>query len=530
MSVVVVTFVVCITFGVLLIVGIKGMVDEGEGNNSLYVEAMNEVSSGSLESAEEKLKESLAENPEHTESAVQLLEVYGRQGKEQAQVSLCRNLLKLYDAGQQDFQIEHVQLKLADILWSQAKYEECFFHYAQVLQKEKEPRVMARVGYILASQGRFEQAMSLFGQALASDPYDKDANRGQVLCQLGRGRFEDARDGLLDAMADNSATNLDSYLLARTFRELGDLQSAQNYYMDFLLQLESKNSMEGYEALMQLVPVYEEKGAKLGRRELDVWYRVFHMCLDRMFLRPKLKHRILFHETLIAILRDFELEDFTVARESLERMERIELKLELEKSICLELKTGLDEGWSLERWQQIFMQNRLIDRTLFSNTQPFDVRNYFEIPPINPKRIDQIMSPGFLRSVKTQFESGGELDSSELAQMSAQRFRTRMLAGLKELGYEYRAAFPSDAAGTALYFRMRVQGKGELLVAAYRSTGDLGELEVQEVLNLMNENKLHKALLITMGNLSADAERLASQKGVECYTGSQFQDKVRRAA
>ena len=100
-----------------------------------------------------------------------------------------------------------------------------------------------------------------------------------IPCYIGIRRPDEARNILLDLLANAASQNKDNYLLGKLFYEMGDRQSAQKYFIDFLLNLDASQAGEGQDALILVMPAYYHNAGSLSCKECDIWARVLQMHL-----------------------------------------------------------------------------------------------------------------------------------------------------------------------------------------------------------------------------------------------------------
>ena len=153
------------------------------------------------------------------------------------------------------------------------------FSLCSFAQKDRNSGGLERLAYALASQGHYNEAIDLLKECQQKNPKNMEVLRSMIPCYIGIRRPDEARNILLDLLANASSENKDNYLLGKLFYEMGDRESAQKYFTDFLLNLDASQAGEGQDALVLVMSAYYHNAGSLSCRNAMYGLVFFKMCL-----------------------------------------------------------------------------------------------------------------------------------------------------------------------------------------------------------------------------------------------------------
>ncbi len=494
----------------------------GGRNNELFNQAQNDINKGDYAGAEKKLRTHLKEDPDNVGSALSLLDVYKVRGKHDGVIRVCRQLLSLYESGRQEFNVYAIHKEFADILWSRRKYEEAFFHYVRSLKEDRNAGGLDRLAYALGSQGYYNEALDLLKECQQRDPKNMQAIRNMIPCYIGIKRPDEARNILLDLLANSASQNKDNYLLGKLFYEMGDRESAQKYFIDFLLNLEASQAGEGQDALVLVLPAYYHHPGGLSCRECDIWTRVLQNVLAHVYLNPSQKQEMEWQLGFMLLLRDTEALNFEAARSCWQPIHALGTDY---KNIN-KLITMLDQRRSREEWlseHDVFKaQNSFLDMVTTS-TSNLKASELFEIPPFQSSIVEEWLNPALSGDTKHVFSVSEKFNIKQLETMSPQQFKSSIQRYLERQGYVVRREVVLDGSGTSLYLQCTNKLKQSVFCSFHRNSGDTGEIELNIAIDQMAEHKTDKAIIVSLGSFTEAAKKIAGKNEIELISGAGLQ-------
>tara|TARA_Y100000589_G_scaffold103823_1_gene98134 strand:+ start:7180 stop:8778 length:1599 start_codon:yes stop_codon:yes gene_type:complete len=494
----------------------------GGSDNELFNQAQDDINKGDYAGAEKKLRTHLKEDPDNVGSALSLLEVYKVRGKHDGVARVCRQLLSLYEGGRQEFNVYAIHKDFAEVLWSRRKYEEAFFHYVRSLKEDRNSGGLDRLAYALGSQGYYNEAIDLLKECKEKDPKNMQAIRNMIPCYIGIKRPDEARNILLDLLANSASQNKDNYLLGKLFYEMGDRESAQKYFIDFLLNLDASQAGEGQDALILVMSAYYHHPGSLSCRECDVWTRVFQNVLAYVYLNPTQKQEIEWQLGFMLLLRDTEALNFEAARSCWQPIQSLGTNY---KNIS-KLITMLDQRRSREEWlneyDEFKGQNSFLDTVTVSSTN-LKASELFEIPPFQSLIVEEWLNPSLSGDAKHVFSVSEKFNIKELETMSPQQFKTTIQRYLERQGYVVRREIVLDGAGTSLYLQCTNKLNQSVFCSFHRNSGDTGEIELKTAVDQMAQHEIDKALIVSLGSFTEAAKKIAGKNDIELISGASLQ-------
>lgn len=184
--------------------------------DTLLDTAFNHYNAGDFETAEEFARRVLSIKPSHGDGLYLLGLIAFQSGALEPASELLYQAVKLYP------NTDNYVLALASVLQRLGRLDEALSFY----EKHKDnPVVLAQMGFIYASKGQTEWAMSAFNKALAQDKMTAEAILGLAILAQQQGDLKKAETLLSDATAHLNSPEL-FYRLAVVYRLQGENDKA----------------------------------------------------------------------------------------------------------------------------------------------------------------------------------------------------------------------------------------------------------------------------------------------------------------
>ena len=514
--------VVTVFLGLFAFFPMKRFMGVGGKSSKLFNEAQNDINKGDFAEAEKKLRTHLKEDPDNIGSALSLLDVYKVRGKHDGIARVCRQLLALYESGKQEFNVYVIHKEFADVLWTQRKYEEAFFHYVHSLREDRNSGGLERLAYALASQGHYNEAIDLLKECQQKNPKNMEVLRSMIPCYIGIRRPDEARNILLDLLANASSENKDNYLLGKLFYEMGDRESAQKYFTDFLLNLDASQAGEGQDALVLVMPAYYHNAGSLSCRECDVWARVFQNVLAYVYLNPSQKQEIQWQLGFMLLFRDSETMNFEAAKSAWQSIiaQGPNYKNIINISKMLDQRRSREEF--LREYEALKGQNSFLDTVNISSAN-LKAAELFEIPPFQSNIVQEWIHPNLSTGSKHVFVVSEKFDVKQLETMSPQQFKSAIQRYLERQSYTVRKEVVLDGSGTSLYLQCTDKANSSVFWAFHRNSGDTGEIELKTAVEQIAAYKSDRAIIVSLGSFTDAATKIAGKNDIELISGASLQ-------
>ena len=494
----------------------------GGKNSELFNQAQNDINKGDYAGAEKKLRTHLKEDPDNVGSALSLLEVYKVRGKHDGVARVCRQLLTLYESGKQEFNVYVIHKEFAQILWSRRKYEEAFFHYVRSLREDRNSGGLERLAYALGSQGYYNEALELLKECQQKDPKNMEVLRSMIPCYIGIRRPDEARNILLDLLANAASQNKDNYLLGKLFYEMGDRQSAQKYFIDFLLNLDASQAGEGQDALILVMPAYYHNAGSLSCKECDIWARVLQNALAHIYLNPSQKQEIQWQLGFMLLFRDSETLNYDAAKNAWQSVISQGASFKNVNNLFKMLEERRSREELLREYEARKGQNSFLETVSISSAN-LKASELFEIPPFQSSVVEEWLHPKLSAASKHVFNMSEKFDIKQLETMPPQQFKSTIQRYLERQGHIVRKEIVLDGSGTSLYLQCTNKANLSVFWAFHRNQGDTGEIELKTAVEQMAEYKVDKAVIVSLGSFTNAATKIAGKNDIELISGASLQ-------
>jgi Flp pilus assembly protein TadD len=124
---------------------------------------------------------------------------------------------------------------LGVVIGSQGKLEEAMGHYTEALRIEPDHvEAHNNLGNALASQGRLKEAMSHFSEALRIDPDDAEAQNNLAVALASQGNFKEAMGHYSEALRVKPHFAAAHYNLGNALKSQGRIKEAMSHYYEAL--------------------------------------------------------------------------------------------------------------------------------------------------------------------------------------------------------------------------------------------------------------------------------------------------------
>lgn len=483
--------------------------------SELVSQVQHDINKGNLLEAEQKLRSHLKEYPSNVSASLGLLKVYRESNKPAGMVKVCKDLLRLYEDGCREFDVTAIHNELAKVLWGLRKFEESFFHYVRCFKIDKTLPGLDNLAYALASQGHYREALNLLKECQEKNPKDMNIIRKMVPCHIGLHRPDDARNCLLDLFANSASQNKDNYLLGKLFYEMGDQDSAQNYFTDFLLNLDSKHGGEGQDCLPYIMPTLMNHSGNFSSREFDVWTRVLQNLMAHVYLSEVQKCEVYWHLGFMLLLKDPDNLNYDAARKQWDSIGNYRADYNQVKRLIVNLDNQISRSEWLDEFRNLRRQkfNEAFGNIAMHNIKASEM---FEIPPFSSNVVEEWLNPATYNGSKHVFKSSpAEFYFRRIESMPPKQFKGVIQSYLESQKFTVRREIVLDGSGTSLYLLCTSRNGESVFWAFHRSSGDTGEVELKNVIDQKNECKADLAKVVSLGSYTDAAVTLANKKGVD---------------
>jgi len=506
---------------------------------SLYWQAVKDYDAGQEELAEKKFLQHIGMRPNHVQSYLYLAKTYKKKGHIKGEIQVCRTLMELWESGFREFKVGEIQRRLADTLYACEAFEESFFHYASLIkgstdQNEQDENarteayvddeVIKRIAFLLASQSRYDKSLIYYDQVLSRKAKDEVSLRGRVPCFIGLQKWEEARDALLNIISQRIAQVQDYYYLGKVFQKLDDPDSARAYHAEYLQKIDSENAYDGYDALGFLMGFYYEKTGVFAEKELDFWLKVFKVSLEVIYLKDEQKKELNWQRGFTSYFKNRETEEF---REAVKNWTTLESEDPSYKEVG-ELLADLKKYKPLvheERMEEAYFRLKPVDDQFFDAPRVLRAADMFDVLPFESDVVSQFFDPSFFNSVLKVFQAKKKVSASDLKDLTVYQFERKVEEIFEKMSYKVEKKLKSDSSGMVFNFLLKNQRNKLSLCSVYRNTGDLGEVEVKSVLNLLKNQSVIGGMIISLGSFTMKAAKLARDSEVELITGVILDEK-----
>ena len=346
--------------------------------------------------------------------------------------------------------------------------------------------------------------------------------RSMIPCYIGIRRPDEARNILLDLLANASSENKDNYLLGKLFYEMGDRESAQKYFTDFLLNLDASQAGEGQDALVLVMPAYYHNAGSLSCRECDVWARVFQNVLAYVYLNPSQKQEIQWQLGFMLLFRDSETMNFEAAKSAWQSIiaQGPNYKNIINISKMLDQRRSREEF--LREYEALKGQNSFLDTVNISSAN-LKAAELFEIPPFQSNIVQEWIHPNLSTGSKHVFVVSEKFDIKQLETMSPQQFKSAIQRYLERQSYTVRKEVVLDGSGTSLYLQCTDKANSSVFWAFHRNSGDTGEIELKTAVEQIAAYKSDRAIIVSLGSFTDAATKIAGKNDIELISGASLQ-------
>jgi tetratricopeptide (TPR) repeat protein len=506
---------------------------------SLYWQAVKDHDSGQEGLAEKKFLQHIGMRPNHIQSYLYLAKIYKKRGHIKGEIQVCRTLMELWETGYHEFKVGEIQRRLADSLYACEAFEESFFHYASLQkgstdQNEQEENaktgayvddeVIKRIAFLLASQARYDKSLIYYDQVLSRSPKDEVCLRGRVPCFIGLQKWEEARDALLDVISQRIAQVQDYYYLGKVFQKLDDPDSARAYHAEYLQKINSEQAYDGYDALGFLMGFYYEKTGLFGEKELDFWLKVFKVALDVIYLKDEQKKELNWQRGFLEYFKNREAEEF---REAIKNWSGLEGEDPSYKEVG-ELLADLKKYKPLvheEAMEERYFRLKGVEAEFFDAPRVIRAADMFDVLPFESDVVSQFFDPSFFNNIIKVFQAKKKVSAADLKDLTVYQFERKVEEIIEKMSYKFERKLKSDSSGMVFHYLLKNSRNKLSLCSVYRNTGDLGEVEVKSVLNLLKNQSLIGGMIISLGSFTVKAAKIARDSDVELITGVILDEK-----
>lgn len=484
-------------------------------DEKLVNDAQQDISRGDLIGAEEKLRNHLKKDPNSIAASLSLLKVYRERDKPTATLKLCRDLLRKYESGNYEFDPTPIHNEIGHVLWNLRNYEEAFFHFVRCFKVDKNLPGLDKFAYALASQGYYREALELFNEYRQKKPKDMEVIRQMVPCHVGLYRVDEARNCLLDLFANSAARNLDNYFLGKLFYEIGDRESAHNYFIDFLVNLIPSSGGQGQDALAYVMPIFRDHSGNFSSREADTWIRILQNVLSHVHLSQQQKCELSWQLGFLLLLKDPDNLDFEAARGRWSEVAAYQADYKEVNRLTLKLEQENSRGEWLSEFRNLRRQNF---KSVFGDMVITNLRasEMFEIPPFRGNTIEEWLNPAAFKGSKHSFKSaGGEFDFRDLEAMPPKQFKSSIQRYLESKKFIIKREIVLDGVGTSLYLLCSSPTGKSCFWVFHRNSGDTGEIELKTVIEQSSMAKADSVNVVSLGSFTSAAVELAAKNNIE---------------
>ena len=510
--------------------------------SGIFFEAVKDFDAGLLDSAEKKLLEHVATNREHVQSYLYLLKIYQSRGKRGREIQTLKTLMELWTSGFHEFKVGEVQRCLADHLYEKEEYEEAFFYYAALLKgmnvdPESDPNsctqefvdesVLRRVAFLLGSQARYEKALEYYEKLITQDPRDWESIRGQVPCLVGTGDFSGAERCIRQLVSNKEARIQDYYYLGKIYQQLEDESNAYSAFMEFIQKMSSDQAYDGYDALSFLMQGYFNKKLIGSDTELENWIKVFRASLDYIFLKDNQEKELLFQKGFLHFFRNHIKGEF---RETLKEWSNLIIKDSKYRDVDRLIERV--KSYKADYYPELelaYNESREGVDGLFDSPRIFRASEMYDVLPFESDVVAEFFDPSLLGGLKKTFKKGKKQTPKDLQSLSISQFDRRIEEVFTKKSLALEKKLKSDSSGVSFNYLLKNKANKFIYGAVYRSTNEIGEVEVKQVMNEIKKHNLAGAIMITLGSFTVKAANLARNNNIEVITGVILEDKFLNA-
>lgn len=488
---------------------------------SLYDRGRRHYRAGEMDKAERSFIEHLKHDLSHSKSYEYLMRVYKDQGKGDALMELCRNILEVGN-NLRGMDIEAVRRQYADLCYSRKNYEDALYHYLILIkQNHSDFELEKRVAFLYASQGRWDKSLSMLQHIVAQDPLDHEAQALIVPPLIAKGNKEQALKNLKELESRGKLARRERFVYGSLLSDMGDEEAALKEFLSYLEEGQWTEDAANERALSYVLKQYYRMDGPFKVEEASEWMEILEKGVNVVASKSSKKLELMWQLGFMAFFAGYSEAETS---QSLQYFNSVfSMDPDYKKVSLLIDKINEFTSGDFQVLQDTFREEKgTLDR-VFTNPSGMDPSTFYKIPPFDPTAIEDALNRPLIGSFKAFFK-GEKVSLDSIQTMSNQMFELRMAQVFKKMGFEITKTLSRDRQKSMSSFLVESKEKGKMVCATYKDTRDMGEVELINVKESMTSESVERGMVISLGSFTGSASDFATKSNIVLMSGSQLMD------